>query len=343
MKRFPSFMLLALVAWAVPLWAADAPLEKFRPQWQEGQQWMVETQSRQQQAASPQQQSITARWQFTVEAVEPLGGRPCWRIGIQLVENGQLLAEPKTTLWIDQATAAIVQIETQLSTPQGYKQATESFQSETGPAPVVGLQSVLPIALPQYAEAGVKAIDAFEYETVSGPGGIKAVGELGFATRVRQELVRPSEEGLKSIFEDPEIKALGDDPLIEVRLSTPEQTVRQIWRQAAPWPEFSDNGTTQARRIHVAADLRDADSRQGRGSRFRSDRRPDGETSPENAPRPRAAAGDDGIKTLVVSGGSAKATARTIPWSGYWWPMRDGRLLGVLGKYDRLTGRRAAV
>jgi hypothetical protein len=326
MKRLTYCMVLALAAWAVPLWAADAPLEKFRPQWQVGQQWMVETQSRQQQSALPEQQSITARWQFTVEAVEPLGGRPCWRIGIHLVENGRRLAEPKTTLWIDQATAAIRQIETQLPTPQGYKRATESFQSETGPAPVVGLQSVLPIALPQYPEAGVKAIDAFEYETVSGPGGIKAVGELGFATRVSQELVRPSDEGLKSIFEDPELKALGDDPLIEVRLSTPEQTVRQIWRQAAPWPEFSDNGTTKARLIHVAADLRDAGSRAPgirippTAARWRD--------LPENDSRDPVAT-DDGIKTLVVSGGSEKATAKTIPWSGYWWPMRDGRLLVV--------------
>jgi hypothetical protein len=30
------------------------------------------------------------------------------------------------------------------------------------------------------------------------------------------------------------------------------------------------------------------------------------------------------------------------PWSGYWWPHKDGGLTGPLGKYDQVTGQRAA-
>lgn len=37
-----------------------------------------------------------------------------------------------------------------------------------------------------------------------------------------------------------------------------------------------------------------------------------------------------------------EAQARYVPWSGYWWPLRDGGIVEPLKKYDRLTGRKAA-
>jgi len=327
--------LLFLAAWAVPASAADDAerLEKFRPRWQVGQQWTVETQSRQQQAALPRQQALTARWQFAVEAIDQLQGRPCWRIVIRIVQGDRLLAEPRTTVWVDQATAAIRQIETQLPTPRGYQRAVESYQSGAQAAPVVGLQSLLPIALPQFPEAGIKAIDTFEYETVSGAGGIKAIGETGFVTEVRQELTRPSEDGLKAMFDEPEIKRLGDDPLVEVKLSTPEQTVRQVWREASPWPVFADNGVTQMRLVQVAGERRDPDSPAPPASEMPGHANPASER-PDHM---------DPIKSLIVSGGVERAAAKVTPWSGYWWPMREGRLLVPLGKYDLLTGHQAAV
>ncbi len=36
-----------------------------------------------------------------------------------------------------------------------------------------------------------------------------------------------------------------------------------------------------------------------------------------------------------------EAVAKRIPWSGYWWPVAKGELLGPLEKYDALSGRRA--
>lgn len=36
-----------------------------------------------------------------------------------------------------------------------------------------------------------------------------------------------------------------------------------------------------------------------------------------------------------------KAEARTTPWSGYWWPLQAGGLVGPLAKYDQATGRAA--
>jgi hypothetical protein len=50
---------------------------------------------------------------------------------------------------------------------------------------------------------------------------------------------------------------------------------------------------------------------------------------PLAGPSPAQTASDEGV-------------SRHIPWSGYWWPIAKGELLVPLGKYDVLTGRRAA-
>lgn len=36
-----------------------------------------------------------------------------------------------------------------------------------------------------------------------------------------------------------------------------------------------------------------------------------------------------------------KAQTKTTPWSGYWWPLCHGGLVGPLAKYDQATGRKA--
>jgi hypothetical protein len=37
-----------------------------------------------------------------------------------------------------------------------------------------------------------------------------------------------------------------------------------------------------------------------------------------------------------------QAKSRIQPWSGYWWPLREARMLQPLAKYDLITGRQAA-
>jgi len=37
-----------------------------------------------------------------------------------------------------------------------------------------------------------------------------------------------------------------------------------------------------------------------------------------------------------------EANARTTPWSGYWWPLWEGRLLGPLDKHDKFANKQAA-
>ncbi len=324
--RIMSFVaLLVLVAGSASA-AQDRGIQveaqKFRPHWQVGQQWTVETVSQQQQAAIQQQSPVKARWQFQVEAVEQLQGKPCWRIAVRPTDA----PHPQSHIWVTQSTQAIRQIETELPTPQGYQKITESYQSGGQAAPVVGPLSVLPIALPQFPEPGVKAIGTFQYDTVSGPGGIKAVGEVGFSTEIAQRIVQPSAELLKAMSADEHIKATVNRPLAEVELATPDVTVRQVWRENSPWAVFTDNGVTQARLIDVKPGKRPAQA-------VPSTTKPDGSKLQSSA---------DDIKALAASGGDESGAAKITPWSGYWWPIHEGRLLVPLGKYDQLTGKRAA-
>ena len=302
--------------------------QQFRPKWNVGDQWTVETQSRQQQVASPRQKRIAARWQFRVEAIDRVQGKPCWRVVIRPSQT----PEPKTTVWIDRTTTAIRQIQTQLPTPEGYKAVTESYRSGGMAAPVVGPLSVLPIAIPQFPEPGLKSLDTYQYETISGPGGVKAIGDVGFSTEIRQNFSKPSAQRMKGILDNEHIKSLEDRPMVEVELATPDETVRQVWREGSPWPLFTDNGTTQARLI--------ASNRATRQEGVPSDspaRNHDGEL--ERA----TPLDDDGVKSLETGNGFERGVAKFKPWSGSWWPIREGRLLVPLGKYDRLTGHRAAV
>jgi hypothetical protein len=40
--------------------------------------------------------------------------------------------------------------------------------------------------------------------------------------------------------------------------------------------------------------------------------------------------------------GEDQGQVERAPWSGYWWPHREGRLIGPLAKYDELAGKAAA-
>ena len=136
--------------------------------------------------------------------VDQLAGSDCYRIAVRPTDA----ARPKTTVWIDRDTTAIRQIQTELPTADGYQTVTESYRSRGQAAPVVGPLTVLPIDLPQFPEPGVKSLDAYRYETFCGPGGIKAIGEVGFSIDIRQGFSTPSDELIKSIFSDSGIRLL---------------------------------------------------------------------------------------------------------------------------------------
>ena len=47
------------------------------------------------------------------------------------------------------------------------------------------------------------------------------------------------------------------------------------------------------------------------------------------------------VATAPLQAAVEEGAARTTPWSGYWWQLKKGELLGPLGKYDQLTGSHA--
>ena len=49
-----------------------------------------------------------------------------------------------------------------------------------------------------------------------------------------------------------------------------------------------------------------------------------------------------GFRSLETGDGFERGKASALPWSGYWWPTREGKLLRPLGKYDQITGHGAA-
>jgi len=156
--------------------AAAAPPrgQQFQPKWHVGDRWTVETESRQLQTANPQPSSVKARWRFAVQAVERVAGENCFRIVAQPLEAEQ----PETVVWVDRKTAAIRQIQTQLPTPAGYKTVTESYRSST-PSPVVGPLSVLPIALPQFPQPGIKSLESWRINKAAAGAGASVGGEDG--------------------------------------------------------------------------------------------------------------------------------------------------------------------
>jgi len=291
-----------------------------RPQWQAGQQWTVETATRQTQADDPQRartRGRPVRWQFTVEGTEKLDGRECFRVSIRCLLPGR--ARPASTLWIERGSLAIRQFQTQMLVQGQFRTVTESYQFAGGkPSPVLVPLTALPLDLPVLQSDGSKGAGSFSYRAISGPAGTKTVGEVDFAIQVRQRLSLPETEQIKGLLDDEYAKDLRLHPAVEVRLTAPGREVRQLWQAGRPWPVYADNGVTEARLIQT-----------GEG-----EEKP-GEVEGSEQPRGRSPGGTDSTKAIE------QARSEVIPWSGYWWPIREGRIFGPLGKYDQITGRRA--
>ena len=229
--------------------AADIDPEGFRPVWQVGQRWTVETESVQIQVrreATDQPVVQKVRWQFHVQATEPLDGRDCFKLAITCASAND---QPATVLWVDRQTMTLRQLQTQLQTPDGRRTVTESYRADSGqPFPAFAPLSVPPLELPLFL-AGTKGTQTFSYEASSGPPGVKAVGDLGFAFSVRQDLQQVDEDQVKELLPADFTKGLEKKPILEVRLKAGRSQVRQLWQPGLPWPVFSDNGAAKSRLV----------------------------------------------------------------------------------------------
>jgi len=241
-------------------WAADSPgrgdrsvdTDRLRPQWQTGDRWVVETSSSPVQMRGPgiaQAKSQPIRWQFAMQSYEKVIGDDCCRVEIQCLESGQ---QPRTVLWIDKKSGALKQMQTQIPVPGGFRTVSESYEFAAGqPSPVLGPLSALPIDLPLFQGGSSKGLQSFTYEANIGPAGQKAVGDLGFAYEIQQEIAPVEPAEVKGLIADTFTKSLENQPVVEVKLRRFDRQIRQLWQPGQPWPVYSDNGTTKCRLIEV--------------------------------------------------------------------------------------------
>jgi hypothetical protein len=83
--------------------------------------------------------------------------------------------------------------------------------------------------------------------------GQKALGDVGFAITVEQELTAAADPQVTSLATDPFVKDLSTKPTVGVRLKGPYGQVQQLWKPGVPWPVCSENGTTTARLVEFKA------------------------------------------------------------------------------------------
>ncbi len=241
---------------------ADAPADQLKPNWQVGQQWVVETISQLAPVGEEKQgKSDPVRWQFTVKNIEPVGGHDCFRVNVEYLIDGR--EQAVAVLWADQKSLALRQVQSYLQVQGETRTVIESYSFADGqPAPVVGLLTAVPLDMPLFLPgASSKAIqEKYVYEANAGPPGKKALGEVGFAVEVEQNTTPAKPEQVKALLakfgkefskdlEKPVVDA--NKPLVSVSLKTADREVNQLWQPSLPWPAFVDNGTTVARLVQV--------------------------------------------------------------------------------------------
>jgi hypothetical protein len=231
--------------------AAPVSAAQIKPKWTPGDKWVVETTTKLPQVRDDQaNKTVVAQWEFTVLQPENIGTVPFYRLRVKGLGGED---QPETNLWLDQKSLALVQFQTQIPVPGGFTTLTESYSSSSGqPAPVVGPITAVPIDMPLFLPS---ARGKFSYDASSGPVGAKrAIGDIKFTVDIDQQVSAAKPEAVKNagLPNSAFTKSLEAKPVFEVKLETPDRTVRQLWQAEQPWPVFSDNGSTTARLIKVS-------------------------------------------------------------------------------------------
>lgn len=229
--------------------AADAdavPVSLTRPTWKVGDTWVVETLTERLQARTANDSSSPGRirWQFHVAKLETLAGKECYRIDVECLTAGRI--RPRTTIWCDTDTLFLRQFETQLAVNGKMRTIQESYDCAKGAfSPVIAPVNAIPLGLPAFVPEGAKGGNEFSYVSQPLPAGSKDTSVLRFAFSVKQDVSEPADQYMKRLPET-YTKALDEKPVRQVKISTPEQNVVQLWKDGSPWPVYVNNGRTQA-------------------------------------------------------------------------------------------------
>jgi len=227
---------------------ADGQPAKNNDRWQVGMKWVVETttevaqvgdNTKDKENKKTKVEPTAVQWQFTVTKSEKVHGHDCFRVEVERL-IGDKASPPLTTIWCDARSLALRQIRTEFVVQGQIREVTESYDFGNGQhAPVMSPLTSIPLDLPKLLPGGAtKATgsETFSYAAISAPGGKKALGDVGFAVEIKQEIVEVPAAA----------KALGG-PDFTVKMSSGDRTVTQEWKNDKPWPETSSNGTTTSK------------------------------------------------------------------------------------------------
>ena len=223
---------------------------KLGPQCEVGDSWTVETSTAQIKSATESNTDrVDVQWKFTVESIEKIAERDCFRIQATCLEPGH--TQPEVTLWIDRDNGMLVRMTSRVMVQGEWSEFTETYVSNDGSAvPVLGVIPALPFDMPVFEsedssdEVSVKSLDSKSYEILSGNVTEKALDTLAFTQEVNQTVTKPEEVFMKSLDD-----TLPQDETVQVEINGGRQTVKQVWAPGNPWPVYSDNGVTEARLI----------------------------------------------------------------------------------------------
>ncbi len=252
----PAIVLAVCLAVGAPSPPLQPAVEvaPFRLSWQVGDRWSVETHSRQPQKPGPLAAATRpVTWEFAVTAVEPIGGRACFRVVATCREDDR--QQPRVVFWVDRQWGVLRRLQTDLRVAGEFRTMIETYEPLDGqPSAVLAPLPALPLDLPLLAGPirEAKGLQKTLYETIPGPEGRKAEGQIGFLGEVEQTLDSAPLAGVKSLLHEDYAKhlpAATEEQVVEVRLSAPHGQARQLWQAGRPWPVYSDNGLTTARLV----------------------------------------------------------------------------------------------
>jgi hypothetical protein len=228
--------------------ADEHPLAKFKPQWQVGQTWIVETTTTLLQHGDDLacvRRVQTVRWSFQVEQIEPVLDEPCFRLIAKPV--GLHPQGMGVRLWATVDNLTLRRVEIDFIAAGETRTLCETFQGLATPTyPAQAPFVLLPLDLPCWETIAAKEPGVFSYEVIPGDPEKKEPGGLRFRYHIEQKTVDPAQLAKGQAGTDG--KAITGER-IGIELKTPLGQVKQVWQSGQPWPIWATNGRTQARLI----------------------------------------------------------------------------------------------
>lgn len=233
-----SVFLCAVLSFFQPSQGADLRLN-----WQPGDRWVVETTPRMS-ASSSHSSGTKLRWSFEVTGTETVLERECWHASIRCPDAG--IRGPKVEIWVDRQNGMLLRASSRLDYGTHKAELTETYVTPDGKAvPVLGMIPALPLDMPilDGVSGRTKSLEPQIYQTLTGSGRTKDLGDPGFANMVSQS-IQPARN---SVFKSLNSSQTSEN--VRVEIHTANRTIQQIWTPGKPWPIYSSNGVTESRLV----------------------------------------------------------------------------------------------